>query len=961
MKIQMFHILGLLALIALTPLSSKANPTPWTESEWPEIQFEDKGTYEELCKYDRWCSKLKDREGNFKFPHHLILKMFWLQKERLSLIAKKYGIHPLIPMAAIVVEHSLNVGIEDQIQDTLMSLGIDRNGSILGLRAVSYGYGQLYYEAAMNAEKIVARVENRPPQNNEYVKRRITSIEGAYEYATALMLHYTEVYASAGIDISHRPGILTTLYNLGDVDNRVLKTVDEGRRPKVNYFGWFVSHNWEAFEAVYDDDFSLEYVADLEQSLQESRNDGLLGNFVGSFLIRDQVPTLATTIEVPLRDNPPWCNLSEDEDYFTSNTMFEEKEYNYLRTVENSQLHPYKEQGYFDIYSKGFDCLGRIWGLLEFIGSGRMGWLNLETERSVIEMTNRRRQCEQTKVLPRCIDEIKGLLDSPDDFLGYDENKHVFYVRLGHNSLPEISEINWPITNETNWGRRRRQNCDNPSFLQKLQLDYEVYKDRLREAQDRLNEIDLGELEFVLESAENRDLVLAWITLYNNINNQSNDTDVIQDRTSWVEDRISRRIENINSKQIFNGEAPYAHVLTEADKRRITPIVNQVIERFATEIGVQKPTLEPRTIRIDSRSNYVSNYDYYGFRFYANARDYPNHYSNYWGYSKLNDLKSFYRYLFWAYEYLYHCFVEDTVCVLLVPIEKVGEIGKDLIENGLNSNFVMEQLKGRGTQIWFYPVNVKLEERSVPDIITLEEIMEVLRPKLLHISSFSEGFHTILMRVHDFYSSINPQFGQLKYYFQNGINSSWIDELNVISAYMDERPVDTSFSTECYIRLYDGEEEGYRIACEHFHRYSWDHKQLEMMILYIVKGIVNRLSNPIKKIMLRVEQGLHPQNPQKRSLKQQMLDQVDYLKRIIRRNEEQMKRIKDRLAGCNYNFRKTFDIAKRLSQSSCVEELFLPADKILNNKCREEGIHFNTIPFGEHTDRMAVKLRSTCE
>ena len=73
------------------------------------------------------------------------------------------------------------------------------------------------------------------------------------------------------------------------------------------------------------------------------------------------------------------------------------------------------------------------------------------------------------------------------------------------------------------------------------------------------------------------------------------------------------------------------------------------------------------------------------------------------------------------------------------------------------------------------------------------------------------------------------------------------------------------------------------------------------------------------------------------------------------------KRIKDRLMACNYNFRKTIDILKRVSQSPCVDTVLLPAEKILNSKSREEGIHFNTMSFGEDTDRMAIQLKATCE
>ena len=167
-------LFALVSLLAAFPYG--LNATPWPVSEWPEVKFEEKITYDELCGFDELCKKLKDREGKIKFPHSIILKIFWLQRDELASIAKKYGIHPIIPMAAIATEHSLNVGIEDKLQDNLKALGLDKNGRLLGLKAVSYGYGQLYEEAAMNAETIVARIEDRVEEDYEYVQKRIKSL-----------------------------------------------------------------------------------------------------------------------------------------------------------------------------------------------------------------------------------------------------------------------------------------------------------------------------------------------------------------------------------------------------------------------------------------------------------------------------------------------------------------------------------------------------------------------------------------------------------------------------------------------------------------------------------------------------------------------------------------------------------------------------------------------------------------
>ena len=364
---------------------SQAKPEVWPKSEWPELKLGDKITYEQLCEYDHRCKKLKNKNGAFKAPHPLILKIFWLQKDNLLRIAKKYNVHPILPIAAIATEHSLNVGIEDQVQDNLQELGVDVNGKLLGLKAVSYGYGQLYQSAAMEAEQMVARIENRPPQSYEYVEKRIVSLEGAYEYIAALMSYYTEVYKDNGFDISNNIGALTTLYNIGKIEERVERTISQGRKPQVNYFGWFALNNLKNFEALYSESgFDFSYLADSQKTLQESENDSWVGKLVG-FFIDDQVPTMATNKEVTLKDNPPSCRIKTEN--FVSIDNLEKREEDYLRSIENTQVQLDREIGSFDILSKGFDCLGRLWGLLEFSDTGRMGWLNLEEAGKITEMT----------------------------------------------------------------------------------------------------------------------------------------------------------------------------------------------------------------------------------------------------------------------------------------------------------------------------------------------------------------------------------------------------------------------------------------------------------------------------------------------------------------------------------------------------------------------------------------------
>ena len=510
--LNLTHILGLFLLLTLISPHLRASLESWPKNEWPQLKIEDNISYNELCLYDRLCEKLKVKNSEeIKAPHQLLLKLFWLQRESLAAIAKKYGIHPLIPMAAIISEHSFNVGIEDEIQDNLRSIGLDINGRLFGLKSVSYGYGQLEREAALNAEKIVARIENRNPKDLEYIIERTDSIQGAYEYIAALMLYYTELYAEAQIDISHSPAILTTLYNIGKAEKRLARTLSENRTPESNYLGWFVLHNWSLFETIYNSkSFNLEYIADSQQSLQESENDGFVGDVVGFFSNDNTVPTLATNVEVLLKDNPPQCSISREN--FISNQI-ENKEMDYLSSIKNSQIHSYKGLGSFDIYSKRFDCLGKLWGLVRFSESGKMGWLNLESNKQTIEMIYRSRECEDPRVEPQCIDEVKGLLDSPDDFLRYDAKNHISYIRLGHNSLFETKDINLSRSYSRDW----RDYCRYPHRVKKLQENYNdlvTYKKADQKADPSNNRLPLRPPPLPLRGALTTP-TLQWILHYN--------------------------------------------------------------------------------------------------------------------------------------------------------------------------------------------------------------------------------------------------------------------------------------------------------------------------------------------------------------------------------------------------------------------------------------------------------------
>ena len=220
-------------------------------------------------------------------------------------------------------------------------------------------------------------------------------------------------------------------------------------------------------------------------------------------------------------------------------------------------------------------------------------------------------------------------------------------------------------------------------------------------------------------------------------------------------------------------------------------------------------------------------------------------------------------------------------------------------------------------------------------------MMEDFNPQLSRAGSLSEGLRKIIMNVSKYYLSIKEtEFSQLRLYDMNNwwsFGSSYMERLNAINSYIDKRPIDIRFSEYCSINVPGNRSS---VPCRHFHRFQWTDEQLEGAVHDIVQRIIEKHSYVVRDIKERVANLERPNE-----------------KRYLRKGG----RVKDTLMACNYNFRKTIDILKRVSQSPCVDTVFLPAEKVLNSKSREEGIHFNTMPFGEDTDRMAIKLKATCE
>jgi len=204
--------------------------------------------YTEVCATDReFCGRVKSSDGTWlkiKPEIALLLKDPDVQKE-INMAAAKYNVSPTAISGAIAAENSLNVGVTDSVQNFLAKkMGITK----IGNRNFSVGLGQINMAAAMEAEMHTAKVEGRVPRTIDEVQKDIIEPGGSIRMAAQIVRKVQDDYKDQGIDISNKPEILATLYNLGKSEERAKKSKATGSLPKPNYFGFFVEKNKEEID-----------------------------------------------------------------------------------------------------------------------------------------------------------------------------------------------------------------------------------------------------------------------------------------------------------------------------------------------------------------------------------------------------------------------------------------------------------------------------------------------------------------------------------------------------------------------------------------------------------------------------------------------------------------------------------------------------------------------------------------
>lgn len=417
-------------------------------------------SFEELCKLDSMCYLLKDQSGNIKQPHRILMFLLQGYRKKLIELGTKYNIHPALPVAAIVTEHSINVGIEDVIQDSLSQTMFTRNGAFLGIKEMSFGFGQLYNDAALEAETKIAALENRKPDRN-IIRERIKSIEGSLEYVAALMSAYIEKYEEAGYQVRNNIGVVSTLYNIGKIDSRIERTKKERRDPGVNYFGWFVVKYWDEFNKVLSEESSINLLTATDTPSAQENNtdysgtDGKIRWLISSLNSTPVYARLQTQNPIRLFYQPFRCHKNQDlRNNFVNQSQ---TEVTIINASSISKLSFKTEaKGFFQPQAINFDCFGNPWVLLSF-DTGQSGWVDFKSIQSSIEYKYEEVSCNQ-KQQQQCFAQIKSLINENDEFKNFigesvilkeDNNWGQIHIQLAPGKNTKKVELQTSYTNKS--------------------------------------------------------------------------------------------------------------------------------------------------------------------------------------------------------------------------------------------------------------------------------------------------------------------------------------------------------------------------------------------------------------------------------------------------------------------------------------------------------------------------------
>lgn len=351
----------------------------------------------ELCRYDDWCKRLKNRDGTYVQPKKNLMAVLRTLNQPLREISKSLDIDPTAVAGAILAENSLNVQVDDDTHAFLEKIQLNPVANdiskLLRGKSFSIGFGQIKPESAQEAEDVLAKTEGRPKRTPEEIKQALLNPIESIKYAAAIIRQCQDEYFKNGFDVSKDPAVLVTLYNLGSCREKAKAAAGKKRAPRPNFFGFFVSH--------FKDDIIREVGL------------GDQGVVVGapSRALKQASINNRLTNAVRLYGSPPRCSTSgpgQVGEYFKVATLSQSP-----RSV--------LAEGEYQVLAVGLDCDMRDWSLIQ-TSRGEIGWISnevLQKNSEEFAKGNEGSSCSSSKNSD-CLERLKK--DLNDSVLGVDSN-----------------------------------------------------------------------------------------------------------------------------------------------------------------------------------------------------------------------------------------------------------------------------------------------------------------------------------------------------------------------------------------------------------------------------------------------------------------------------------------------------------------------------------------------------------
>lgn len=387
--------------------------------------------YQNLCSYDRaWCGKLKNSDGTFVRPKKEIVLLLKELAPVIEAHSATLGVDPRAVAGAIMAENSLNVSISDDVQNLLVKIGVANKGEIFG-KKFTYGLGQLNFYTARDAENYAAKLEKRAPLSDATLSDALLVPDKAVYYVAAVIRKVQDDYQAQGIDISGKPEILSTLYNLGNSTKKAKETKANGLAPRPNYFGFFVK-KYESELSFLKKASPENPVAPIKVVAEKSVTKPNTASISKPIAPVEKKLKLVFTKSAPLYTSPPSCEASKD--YGSTNLK---RKY---ETMKNFAVSGIVEKNHsFDVIAPTIDCEANPWELIK-TSSGEIGWIKKEDlEKNTTKALVATPKCSNKPEF-KCVSQLK---EEYKDLLVEDKSSEVFLRPFSPTGKSSFKTPDW--------------------------------------------------------------------------------------------------------------------------------------------------------------------------------------------------------------------------------------------------------------------------------------------------------------------------------------------------------------------------------------------------------------------------------------------------------------------------------------------------------------------------------------